>query len=135
MASEVTWFEEGKIILIRNTGFLSVEDVLEQSNQLMVMMSAADHKISIIDDLSALISVDPKLALLPFTTPQALRFAQHRNLDIIALVGMGNSLVAFAFEVVSKVSKTLSSQKFNTIEEAAAWLKEVETVRETMQAA
>jgi hypothetical protein len=62
--------------------------------------------------------------------PQIMKFAQHPNLDIIALVGMTNPLAAFAFEVVTKFHKNLTSQHFATVEQAAEWLLEVNRIRQ-----
>ena len=45
------------------------------------------------------------------------------------LASMTNSIASFAFELVRKVNKSLSSQRFTSVEEAVSWLLEVERIR------
>jgi hypothetical protein len=130
MSSEVRWHPTGRIIVIKNFDILTVDDVIGQATQITEMMNAAAQPVHIIDDLSRINGIDPKLTLLPFKMPNIMKFAQHPNLDIIALVGMTNPLAAFAFEVVTKLHKNLTSQYFATVEQAAEWLLEVDRIRQ-----
>lgn len=129
MTSQVQWHETGRIIVITNTGHLSVDDVVTQSTQLIEMMNSVSQPVHVIDNLSGITSIDPKLTMLPFKMPHLMKFAQHSNLDIIALVGMTNPLAAFAFEVLTKFHKHLTSQHFTTVDDAANWLLEVDRIR------
>lgn len=131
MSSSVTWYIEGKIILIKSNGTLTVDDVVMQATQLGEMMDNAKNKIHLVDDLSGITGIEPTLALLPLRRPELMKFAQHPNLDIIALIGMTNSVASFAFELVRKFNKALSSQRFTSVEEAVAWLQEVDRIRAT----
>jgi hypothetical protein len=129
MSSKVTWQVEDKIILIQNSGVLTVDDVIYEAIRLNEMMDVASSKVHLVDDLTNISGIDPSLALLPLRRPELMRFATHPNLDIIAIVGMTNSVAAFAFELVRKFNKSLSSQRFVSVEEAVSWLQEVDRIR------
>jgi hypothetical protein len=129
MSSKVSWQVEGKIILIQSTGTLTVDDVVSQATQLTEMMDNAKGKVHLVDDLSRITGIEPTLALLPLRRPELMKFAQHPNLDIIAIIGMTNSVASFAFELVRKFNKALSSQRFSSVDEAVAWLQEVDRIR------
>lgn len=129
MSSNVSWQVEGRIILIQNTGVLTVDDVISEAVQLNEMLDSAQSKIHLVDDLTGIAGIDPSLALLPLRRPELMRFATHPNLDIIAIVGMTNSVAAFAFELVRKFNKSLTSQRFVSVPEAVLWLSEVDRIR------
>jgi hypothetical protein len=129
MSSKVSWQVEGKIILIQSSGILTVDDVVTQATQLAEMMDNAGCKVHLVDDLSRITGIEPTLALLPLRRPDLMKFAQHPNLDIIAIIGMTNSVASFAFELVRKFNKALSSQRFSSVDEAVAWLQEVDRIR------
>jgi hypothetical protein len=123
MPTELAWYEPEQIILLRAEGDMSLQEMRNLFNDAAGLLDGLDHTVNFIFD-------GRTLGKLPWTSVNQLeasyQLIRHRNFGWLGMVGV-TAAISFWLRMFSKLMG-LRYTKFETIEEAAGFLRELEQV-------
>lgn len=123
MPTELTWYEPGRILLMRTDGDVALQDMKALFHQAADILDTLDHTVHFILDAR-------ELGKIPSTAINQLeasaRLVRHRNTGWLGMVGM-TAVSSFWLRLFSKILG-LRYARFETVEEAAEFLRDLDRV-------